>query len=48
MQLNITRLRPEDFGEYQCVLKNDVNTTIGPVYVYGKCSIVTMPNRFSA
>lgn len=36
MQLNITRLRAEDFGEYQCVLKNDVNTTVAPIYVYGK------------
>lgn len=36
MQLNISRLRADDFGEYQCVLKNDLNTTVAPIYVYGK------------
>lgn len=36
MRLNITRIRPDDFGEYQCVSKNEINTTTKMFYVYGK------------
>lgn len=36
MQLNLTRVRGEDYGEYHCVAKNEVNTTTGILYVNGK------------
>lgn len=36
MRLNITRIRNDDFGEYQCVSKNDINTTTAIFYVFGK------------
>lgn len=36
MQLNITRIRPDDYGEYHCVAKNEVNTTTAVFYVNGK------------
>lgn len=35
MRLNITNVRPEDFGEYECVSKNDINTAAATFYVYG-------------
>lgn len=35
MRLNITRVRPEDFGEYQCVSKNEINTTAATFFIYG-------------
>ncbi|XP_031630325.1 uncharacterized protein LOC116345246 [Contarinia nasturtii] len=34
MRLNITNVRPEDFGEYECVSKNEINTTAAPFFVY--------------
>ncbi|XP_055319441.1 uncharacterized protein LOC129577050 [Sitodiplosis mosellana] len=34
MRLNITNVRPEDFGEYECVSKNDINTTAATFFVY--------------
>lgn len=37
MRLNITRIRGEDFGEYQCVSKNEINTTTATFYIYGEC-----------
>lgn len=36
MRLNITNIQPEDFGEYECVSKNDINTTAATFFVYGK------------
>lgn len=36
MHLNITRIRSDDYGEYQCVSKNEVNTTTAVIYVNGK------------
>lgn len=35
MRLNVTDVRPEDFGEYECVSKNDINTTAATFHVYG-------------
>lgn len=35
MRLNITNVRPEDFGEYECVSKNEINTTAATFHVYG-------------
>lgn len=35
MRLNITRIRADDFGEYQCVSKNEINTTTAMFYVFG-------------
>lgn len=35
MRLNISHIRSEDFGEYQCVSKNDINTTAATFFVYG-------------
>lgn len=35
MRLNITDVRPEDFGEYECVSKNEINTTAATFHVYG-------------
>lgn len=35
IRLNITRIRDEDYGEYQCISKNDVNTTTAVIYVNG-------------
>lgn len=35
MQLNITRIRLEDYGEYQCVAKNDINTTTANFFIDG-------------
>lgn len=35
MRLNITDVRPEDFGEYECVSKNEINTTAATFFVYG-------------
>ncbi|KAJ6644219.1 Myocilin, partial [Pseudolycoriella hygida] len=31
--LNITRIRDDDYGEYQCISRNDVNTTTAVIYV---------------
>lgn len=39
MRLNITRVRSEDFGEYQCISKNDINTTAATFFVYGELSL---------
>lgn len=39
MRLNITRVRSDDFGEYQCVSKNDINTTAATFFVYGEWSL---------
>ena len=36
MQLNITRLRGEDYGDYYCVAKNYINTTTAIFYVNGE------------
>lgn len=35
MRLNISRIRSEDFGEYQCVSKNEINTTSATFFIYG-------------
>lgn len=35
MRLNVTDVRPEDFGEYLCVSKNEINTTAATFHVYG-------------
>lgn len=35
IRLNITRIRDDDYGEYQCISKNDVNTTTAVIYVNG-------------
>lgn len=42
MQLNITRIRGDDYGEYHCVSKNEVNTTTGILYVNDRTK---PPNR---
>lgn len=41
MRLNITDVRAEDFGEYECVSKNDINTTAATFHVYGDLNIHT-------
>lgn len=38
MRLNITDVRSEDFGEYECVSKNDINTTAATFFIYGNIS----------
>lgn len=35
MQLNITNVQKLDYGEYQCVSKNEANTTTAVIYVNG-------------
>lgn len=40
MRLNITRLRSDDYGEYQCVCKNAINTTAATIYVHGRLFVV--------
>lgn len=42
MRLNITRVRAEDFGEYQCVSKNEINTTAATFFIYGKRYIISI------
>lgn len=51
MRLNITDVRPEDFGEYECVSKNEINTTAATFFVYGDENItllnqITLVNLF--
>lgn len=40
MQLNITRMRSEDYGEYHCVCKNELNTTTGILFVNGNNAFI--------
>lgn len=35
MRLNITDVRAEDFGDYECVSKNEINATSATFFVYG-------------
>lgn len=35
MRLNITNVQPVDFGEYECVSKNEINTTAATFFIYG-------------
>lgn len=42
MQLNITRIGADDYGEYHCVGKNEVNTTAAILYLDDR---KTPPNR---
>lgn len=48
MQLNITRIRAEDYGEYHCVAKNEVNTTTGILYVNGWLLVLQQPFKHLA
>ena len=36
LQLNISDIVPDDLGEYQCVSKNEVNSTIAPILLLGR------------
>lgn len=36
MRLNITKIRPQDFGEYNCVVKNEIEATRGVLHLHGK------------
>lgn len=46
MRLNITDVRPEDFGEYECVSKNDINTTSATFFIYGNLFIFCIKYDF--
>lgn len=39
MQLNITRIRYDDYGEYHCVCKNELNTTTGILFLNGPINL---------
>ena len=37
MRLNITKIRPQDYGEYHCISKNDMGITRAVFHVQGEC-----------
>lgn len=37
MRLNITRIRPQDYGEYHCVSKNEMGIARAVFHLQGKC-----------
>ena len=36
MRLNITRIRPQDYGEYHCVSKNEMGIARAVFHLQGK------------